>query len=194
MRRPPTDPVSCLVRGNAVLRHDPDEALVWYRRALQLDPASRMALRNLAHVLAERQGDTAAAIRVVDRLVEQFGHRPEDLVSRGVLHARAGDRQAALADAQSALAGRQDGKLLFQVACIHALCAGQNPEDAEQAIQLVGQAIVKDPRWLQVAMRDPDLVSLRNQEKFRELIRAAATMQHVIKSVGTLNTEDTQAE
>ncbi len=183
MLRRPTDPVSCIVLGNALLQGDAQDALAWYRTALAMDPGSHSALRNIAHVLAERLGETEAAIEVIDRLVAQFGRRPEDLVSRGVLYARTGNRSAAISDGEAVLATGQDGKTLFQVACIYALCAQEGTADADRAIQLVGQAIQVEPRWLEVAQRDPDLASLRRNAKFRELLRTASSMQRVIQSV-----------
>ena len=82
---------------------DPPAALDDFRHALRLNPRSRAARQNIAHVLSERMNKTVEAIDVLDELLELAPEDPAVWVARGVLRARQGDRSAAIRDAQHAL-------------------------------------------------------------------------------------------
>jgi tetratricopeptide (TPR) repeat protein len=174
LRRQPSDEKSGVARGIARLSSDPRAALADFRRALQLNPQSRDARQNIAHVLAERMHKPQEAIAVLDELVESEPGSPQPLVARAVLHARMGNRGAAVGDAEQAvqLASSADERcqVQYQAGCVYALTSKQHPGDVETAIDLVVRAIRFDPRWRRAAVADPDLNALRKNDRFLSLL------------------------
>ena len=183
LQRQPSDEKSWLARGMAKLPGDPRGALDDFRQALQANRRSRDALQNVAHVLSERMNEPEDAIPVLDELLELTPNDPAIWVARGVLNARRGDRQAAIADAQHAL--RLEGvtamqhQIQYQAGCIYALTSAQHPGDAKTAVSLISQAIRFEPKWLRLAVTDPDLKSLRANQEFHAVLSAASTFDRI---------------
>ncbi|MFV2068096.1 MAG: protein kinase, partial [Pirellulales bacterium] len=88
----PSDEKSWIARGMARLRHDPQAALDDFRHALRLNPRSAAALRNVAHVLAERLHDDQQALAVLDDLAAVAPEDSTVIAGQGVLAARIGHR------------------------------------------------------------------------------------------------------
>ncbi len=172
----PHDPAGWLARGLARVDSDPEAALADFRQAERLAPDSREALRNRAFVLAEHLQQPEEAIQVLSQLIDR-DTQADDLMSRGVLRARCGQRDAAVADGQRALQLRSTDKLLFQLACVFALNCQQHPQDVQPALAHLAQAIGQNPRWIAAAIADPDLRALRDQTGFRSLLGAATVVQ-----------------
>jgi serine/threonine protein kinase/Flp pilus assembly protein TadD len=179
LRRQPRDEKSWIARGIAKLPTDPQAALADFRQALQLDPRSQAARQNVAHVLAERMDQTGRAIAI---LGESLDIRPDDpavWIARGVLHARQGDRDEAISDAQQALRLQAPPdmrhQILYQAGCVYALTSADEPADIATAVALIAQAIRLQPKWSRVAATDPDLGNLRADENFRTILSAAET-------------------
>lgn len=176
LRRPPQDEKSWVARGVARLSEDPQAALEDFQQALRWNRRSRTALHNIAHVLSERMDRTEEAIGVLDQLLEIQPDDPAVFVARGVLQARLGCREDAIADAQHALrlpsSPTLRHQIQYQAGCIHALTSRDHPSDAETAVALISQAIRYEPKWQSVAATDPDLDSLRANEQFRSLVSA----------------------
>src|SRR5262249_33017288 len=104
MRRRPNDELSWIFRGIEDLKVDPKAAPADFDAALTMNPRSRSAAQNKAHVLGERLSRPEEAIRV---LTTSVLHHPDDVKAagaRGVYLARLDRREAALADARTALA------------------------------------------------------------------------------------------
>jgi tetratricopeptide (TPR) repeat protein len=188
---PPQSEKDWIARGMVVLKSDPDAAYECFERALQLNPLSRSALRNMAHVVSENRRDTVAAMKMLDRIVEISPGELDDVVSRAVLNARSGNWSEATTEIERVLAIRRDGKTVFQAACVYALLAGneiegfdQNQQDAAaaRAIALVGEAITRDPNWLNIAKADRDLASIRDKKEFQSITRAAYTLQRAVRA------------
>ena len=99
------------------------------------------------------------------------------LAGRGVLLARLGRREAALGDAQAALAIGDDAATSYQVAGLYALTSRHHPADLAEALRLLSVALRKDASWLKVVPNDPDLNPIRDRAEFQELLRAAAVVQ-----------------
>jgi tetratricopeptide (TPR) repeat protein len=178
LSREPTDERSWVARGMARLPDDVAGALADFQEACRRYPNSRAALRNVAFVLGERMGNTQQALAYLNRLVDVDDPLAEDIVARGVYHARLGNRAAALADARRALAGSAGDKTKYQVACIYGLTSQFEAADVDSAISYLGQALAMNrTRWLALARNDPDLELPRKDRRFDELIRAAETFQ-----------------
>jgi len=67
MRRRPTDEKSWIARGFARMNKDPQAGLADFDQALALNPRSRSALQNKAHLLAEKLQRSQEALAVLDR-------------------------------------------------------------------------------------------------------------------------------
>jgi serine/threonine protein kinase/tetratricopeptide (TPR) repeat protein len=174
LRRTPVDAESWVARGLARLPGDPTGALDDFEHALGLDPASRPALQNKASVLAGSLGRTEEAIAVLDRLVALCPDFAPARVGRGVLHARLGHRRDALRDAEEARRRDASGETTYRLACIYALTSKWDPADRSPALRLLATALGQGGRWYEVARTDPDLDALRDQEAFRNVLRAFA--------------------
>ena len=62
LRTTPQDEPGWVARGVARLREDPEAALADFVQALELNPHSRTALQNIAHVRSEQLGDVQGAL------------------------------------------------------------------------------------------------------------------------------------
>jgi eukaryotic-like serine/threonine-protein kinase len=175
LRREPTDEKDWIARGVVRLAREPQAALVDFRKALELNPRSRMALQNEAHVLAERLGRTAEAIQALDELIALYPDYVHARASRGVYHARLGRREAALRDARESLLRDSRPPTLYQVAGIYALCTRQNREDRWEAFRLLSSALRKG-FGVDLLAQDRDLDPIREYPEFRRLVEAARAL------------------
>src|SRR5262249_33120116 len=141
LKRTPEDELSWVARGMARLAREPEGALADFEEALRLNPRSREALQNKAHVLAEVLGKTAEAVAVLDQSVRYYPDHVPARGGRGVLLARLGRRGPALEDAAAMLRQDDHAATLYQVACVYALTSRQQPEDRRQANRYLGEAL-----------------------------------------------------
>ncbi len=165
----PTDEVSWISRGMARLAKEPEKALADFEEALELNPWSREASQNKAHVLSERLGRTAEAIAALDPIVERFPDFVLARIGRGVLLAREGKRDLARQDAKESLSRDQRPLVLYQAACIHALNARQEPADGVEALALL-QKVVREGFGAEWIEKDADLSSLREDLEFSRIL------------------------
>lgn len=187
---PPLSEKDWIARGIALLATDSDAAFTCFEQALQLNPLSRSALRNMAHVISEHRRESEAAMEMLDRIVEISPGHLDDVVSRAVLNARLGRWNDATTEIERVLNVRRDGKTVFQAACVYALLAeGDNGGSAHvdheaaanRAIALVAESVSSDPRWLKVAIKDPDLATIRGKKEFRAIVLAAMKLQRAVR-------------
>jgi tetratricopeptide (TPR) repeat protein len=176
LRTPPADEKSWLARGFAHLGRDPEAALGDFEEALRLNPRSAAGMQNKAHVLAEKLGRTEEALRVLDRAVELYPESAQARGGRGVLQARLGKRAAAHRDAEETLILEVTPARQYQVACIYALTARQQPDDRLQALQLLSSAL-RAGYGLHLLETDADLNAIRDLPDFRRLVEAARTLR-----------------
>jgi serine/threonine protein kinase/Tfp pilus assembly protein PilF len=172
----PTDEQSWVARGLARADADPAAALADFEKALELNPASRAALQNKAHALAEKLGRTADAIRVLDRVVELYPDYLPGRGGRGVLHARLGDRAKALADAEECLRRDREPRTVYQVAGIYALTSRAEAADRAEALRLLASALGKG-YGADLVDRDSDLDPIRGDHEFKRLVAAARALK-----------------
>jgi serine/threonine protein kinase/tetratricopeptide (TPR) repeat protein len=174
LRRRPDDELSWVVRGLARLNSDPLGALTDFDAALALNPRSKSALQDKAHVLAEKLGRTEEAIQALSTALRHHPDYVDALAARGVYHARLGRRDPALTDARAALALSDRAGTIYQVAGIYALTSKQQPDDRREALRLLASALRTDPSWLRVVPDDHELDPLRDRPEFRDLLIAVA--------------------
>jgi serine/threonine protein kinase/predicted Zn-dependent protease len=179
LRRTPADEQSWISRGVTRLELDPPDlegALSDFAAALKVNPNSRDALQNQANVLGELQGRLAEAVAALDRIVALWPEDASNRAARGVLRARLGRRAEAQADAEAA--ARLDPKplALYQIGCVYALTARQEPADALPALRFLAKALSAG-FGLDLLAADADLAALRARPDFAALQAAAATWQ-----------------
>ena len=171
-RRKPTDEPSFVARGLARADADPAGALRDFDRALELNPRSFPALQNRAYVLDAKLNKPDESRKALDRAIELYPDSAQARGGRGVLLARAGDREAALRDAEVCLRNATDPATLYQVAGIYAQTSKVNPDDRREAIRLLASAL-RQGYGLELIDRDGDLDPIRKLPEFIRLVEAA---------------------
>lgn len=175
LKRQPRDAESWVAHGVARLQDgELRAALDDFNQALRIDPRSRDALQNRAHVLAERLGRIEEAIETLNGLVASCPDFAPARAGRGVLLARAGRRPEALRDAESSLRLDTSPAMHYQIACIYALTTKQQPGDSVEALQLLAAALRKGYGH-DLLDRDADLDSIRALPAFQRLVADART-------------------
>jgi serine/threonine protein kinase/Tfp pilus assembly protein PilF len=172
LRLEPNDEWSWLARSEVRQQDDPSGALADAERALEVNPFSIQALMQKSMLLSERLNRPADSLAVLDRAVELHPDHAAFRAGRGVLLARAGDRDRAVRDAKVAAELNQSGSNLYQVGCIYALSAKTHPEDKREAIRLVFAALRVGFGW-QFVDTDPDLDPIRKDEEFQRMLKDA---------------------
>jgi tetratricopeptide (TPR) repeat protein len=174
----PADALSWIARGVEQLASDPTAAEASFRAALKLDPDSPAALQNLAHVLAERQQQSQAAI---DVLTQSLRSAPDDalaLGSRAVLLARIGSGQAARDDAAAAVKlAPRSGLAWYQSACVEAILAADDAAPRDRALDMLEAAVAREPPLGALFFSDSDLQSLHDHSRLREIVALAARLE-----------------
>ncbi len=180
--------------GNLLLRalNRPGEALACYdqgvavldelRRKSETDPMPRLFQRNGHWGRADalgRLGRHADAVKDWDRAIEldAGSAKPMFRVFRALSLAHAGEHEAAVAEAKAlSAAERVPAILLYNLACVYSVAAGQVKDDVERrdrygaaAVELLKRAVAagfKNPEHLK---KDPDFNPIRQREDFRKL-------------------------
>lgn len=180
----PVDDLDWVARGTAKIQQDPEGALADFDRALALNPQSRQALENKAHVLSERMGRVDEALDVLNRAVALYPDYILARAGRGVLLARQGQRDLALSDARECLARDTQPFTCYQVAGIHALFSTKHNLDRLEALRLLGAAL-KQGVGLNLVDIDPDLNPIRELPEFKQLVDAARALANASSAAGT---------
>jgi tetratricopeptide (TPR) repeat protein len=174
----PTDETSWISRGVARLAIDPQAALADFEQALVLNPQSRAALEDKAHVLAERLGRTDEAVEALDLVIALYPEYAAAYAGRGVLLARLGQFDSARGDSRKALLRDTSPPTVYRAACVYALASAENAndnEDQRESFRLLSSAL-RGGFGLDVVNVDPDLAPLRQHPDFRHLVEAARTL------------------
>jgi tetratricopeptide (TPR) repeat protein len=167
----PRDEMSWIARAEHRL-DEPKAALADVEQALRLNPTSAPGLQLKAHLLAERLGRAPEAVPVLNQAVELYPDYVMARAGRGVLLARAGQREAAIRDAEEALLRDTRGPNLYQVACIYALTSRQEPADRVKALELL-RAGLRTGFGLDLVDTDADLDPIRKDPAFGPIVAAA---------------------
>jgi serine/threonine protein kinase/Flp pilus assembly protein TadD len=176
LRRRPTDPESWAERGVERMKSDRKAALADIDEALRRDPRCRLALLAKSQIVSEDRGRpeqerTEAAIKVLDEAVKHHPLAADFRAGRGVLLARLGKHEAALADAREALRLDRGPAIRYQVAGIYFLTAARSPEHRLVALTLLGQSLLEGYGFELLAI-DPELASVRGSKEFDRLVEA----------------------
>jgi tetratricopeptide (TPR) repeat protein len=176
LRRTPTDELSWIARGLARLGKDAPGALEDFEKALAINPGSRAALMNKAHVLAEIRNKQREARIVLERVLSLYPDHVPALSGLAVVLARLGERGLALERISAALERDARGQVRYQAGCVYALTSRKNADDAATALVHL-RAALNDGYGADFIHRDEDLAPLRDQVAFRRLLRLAAMLR-----------------
>jgi tetratricopeptide (TPR) repeat protein len=163
-------------RGWSRMEADPEGAAGDFRKALELNPRSLVALQNLAHLYAEKLKDNDKALAVIDRVVKAYPEYAPGAAGRAVLLARMGRRAEAHADVERARLLSDDAEILYQAACVYSLTSKEDEKDLPRAVKLLRESLRKGYANLRRMATDPDLEPLRATGEFQEIRRAADTL------------------
>ncbi len=185
----PRDEAGWLARGIARLTDQPELALEDFRQALALNPTSRMALHNIAHVQSEKLHDPQQAIEALNLALSIDDSDIMALAGRGVLQARLGQVDEALQDAERLLKMPIDAVTQYQVGCIFALAnqhaAAANDDYGQRelsplekkALAAIATSLTRDWSLIELSTDDPDIASLRRSDEYQELLTVSRTMR-----------------
>jgi serine/threonine protein kinase/Flp pilus assembly protein TadD len=173
---PPATGADFLVRGWTRIDSDPNGARADFERSLEFDPRALVGLQNLAHVLADKLKDNEGALAVATRVAELFPEYGPALSGRAVLLARLGRRAEAHKEIEKARQLSDDPEITYQAGCVFALTSSAHPPDLAKALALLRQAYHDGYTAGCATAKDPDLDSIRDNEEFREIQRAAKTL------------------
>lgn len=170
MESPPSDEQSYIRRAMSLIRRKPELAIQDLRAAIELNPRSYTAHRNLAFVYGERLKQPKEAIEVLD-VMSPWSPRPhEELMSIAVMYSRLDDRESAILHCEHALEITRAPKTVFQASCVYANTARTEPADMQRALALLAEAIESDAKWKEVAAKDSDFDGIRSEQRFAELV------------------------
>jgi eukaryotic-like serine/threonine-protein kinase len=148
-----------------------------YDRALALNPRSRDALQDKAHVLSEILNDQTAALEVMDRLVAFYPDYVPARAGRGVTLARLNRLDDALRDADFCLMHDDTALGRYQIGCLFAVAARHDPKHAEKALSLLAESLRLGMNRLEMFATDSDLDPLRKDQEFQRLLRVAKELK-----------------
>jgi serine/threonine protein kinase/Flp pilus assembly protein TadD len=174
----PSDSASWTARGVAQLSVRPEQALADFRQARRLNPADRTAAQNILHVLCDRLHEEKEAIDLLDELLASNPRDERALATRAVLHARQGDVEAAIADAEASLSLNGDPRATFQAACVYSQISRTQATYQSKALELLARSLGANPQLAARAAGDPDLDPLRSAEAFRRILAAADVIKN----------------
>jgi serine/threonine protein kinase/Flp pilus assembly protein TadD len=172
----PADEPSWVARGLARADADPTGAIADFDAALKLNSRSFPALQNKAFVYSEKLNKPADAVAALDRALELYPDALAARAGRSVLLARAGDRAAALRDAEKCLGLNPGADIVYQIAGTYALTSKSHPADARVAFRLLSDSLARGYGFALLAI-DTDLDPIRQTKEFRELLDAAKAVQ-----------------
>jgi tetratricopeptide (TPR) repeat protein len=172
----PTRESDWVARGVAWLPAEPSKALADFDRALAVNPQSLGALQNRAHTLSKYLKRPDEAIAALSRAVELYPDDWRPIAGRGVLLARAGQRDKALRDAEAALRLDREPLNAYQVAGIYALTSKVVTGDRHEALRLLGDALRRGAGhdYLDI---DHDLDPIRSLPEFQKLAAAVKAVR-----------------
>ncbi|MBL8888521.1 MAG: protein kinase [Planctomycetaceae bacterium] len=180
----PTEPEGWILRGLARLPQSPSDAASDFAKAQEFSTTRFVAGQNRAHVLSEYLKKPMDAIDVLSELLEEDPNFLPALSGRAVLHARNGNREAALADVQTCQKLSLTPQLHYQIACVYALLAAD--DDRLQQLALHHLAMATAPAYgAHVIASDADLRNLERSSEFRSLrngIRTGTKLQRALDS------------
>jgi tetratricopeptide (TPR) repeat protein len=162
--------------GLKCVERDPKAALAYYEKALELNPTSWLGLMNKVHAL-ENLGRINEAVEFLGKAAAVPHDNEESRSTRGVLLARLGNRESALADARASMADGRP-KSIYRAACVYALTSRKEPKDRAEALRLLAEAL-RQGFGVEYLEDDADLDPLRQDPAFKRILEAVRELKKV---------------
>ena len=175
----PQDDLGWVSRGVAKMARKPEAALQDFQKALELNPRSHSARRNIAYVLSEKLDKTEEAIACLDKLVADYPLDDGSFGGRGVLLARVGRLDEAIEDAKTVVTLQGGAMSMLQAACIYAIASENRPKLRTNAVTLLGHSFRLQPDLAKLATGDMDLKQIHDDVAFKDLCAAAKRLSAV---------------
>ncbi len=172
-----------IARGLAELKKHPEQALVDFNEALDLNPDSLGAMRNKALALSKLPGRTEEAVAVLDNALRLYPRSVLARTARGTLLARLGKRDLAASDAEECLKQDSRAEIHYRVAGIYASTSRKYPADAARALGNLAAAL-KSGYGMDFVESDPDLEPIKSTPEFQKLWTGARVVQETAKGAG----------
>lgn len=167
----PRDSLSYVARALSYLPEKAVAAEAELKSALQLEPASRIVLMNLAHVQSEHLQKTEQALEVLAQIEQLYPNDTDAIGSRAVLFARLQQGEPAVAELKKLLkVDIRPPLAIYQSACVYALLSKDQPALRGQALQLLATSLATQPSLVNTARGDADLANLRAEPLFAQLV------------------------
>ncbi len=160
-------------RGMLLRKSDPEAALHAFNHALLMAPDAFKGLQNKAALLSQLNRNEEA-IEVMSKMAELSPGDLGTLLGRGILLARVGERDRALADVAAAEKRVLPPTARYQLARILAQTSTEFPDDADQAERHLKTALTQDPRLSRLLKRDPDMRAIADRPAIQTLLKAAS--------------------
>lgn len=152
---------------------DPKGGIEDFEQALNLNPMSHAARRNIAYLLSEKLDRVEDSIKCLDALIADYPNDAAAYGGRGVLLSRIGEFEKAIEDARKIVALDAGPRPLLQAACIYSMASRKHPELKMTAVSLLGSSFKLDADLATLAETDTDLGDIHDEAAFRELYKAA---------------------
>ena len=173
---PLTSDMDFVTRGWSRIEADPKAALADFQKAAEIQPDSMQALHNQANILSEHFNDHAAALVVINRLLEHYPVHAPAVAGKAVVLARLGRRKEAHDEIKHALALSDDPLIQYQAARVYAITSATHPEDRALALARLRDAYRHGFKDAHCLATDPDLKTLRDRPEFEDIRHAAKVL------------------
>jgi serine/threonine protein kinase/predicted Zn-dependent protease len=180
----PRDAEDFLARGDLLVDDDPVAAIRDYRQAIAMNSSLQDAWQNLAHVYSEVLRKHDKALELLLEMQTRFPGNRMVPAAVGVLAARMGHSKRALEALAEARGLSSSGSSHYQLASGYALLATNDPQLAEIALEELRLALVADPTWLDVVIRDHDFAALYNDPRFKAILFSSQTLSRTVEPLG----------
>jgi tetratricopeptide (TPR) repeat protein len=158
------------VRGFAIMKEKPTEALAAFRAATALDANDVLSWYNQACVLENKLALPDEAIAALDQAVDASPQFAQAILNRALVHARLGQRDAAIADVERGLKlYKLPPSLIYLAGRVYTQTSKIEPEDADRAITLLRRAAKEGFHNAVLFATDEDLDPVRDRADFRKL-------------------------
>jgi tetratricopeptide (TPR) repeat protein len=171
-------------RAKSRCTDDPDAALDDLYQARRLNPDRPFILSRIAHMLARKLFRYEEAAEIYADVLRIQPANESAMVDRALALTRLKRFEEALELTERAMEGSNDGRNIYQAACVHALVGTET--DRIKAVVLLSEAINAGYRNKNMGT-DPDLESIRGMSGYRAAIRV-----HVLSHSRTSNSNPSE--
>jgi eukaryotic-like serine/threonine-protein kinase len=166
-----------LIRGLSRIAKDPKGAIADFQAAAKINPRSLPAIQNQIHVLADKLNDLPGALTLATQAIQLYPEYAPARASRAVILARLGQREEAHKEIAKARTLSADPGIIYRAACVYSLTSSKHPDDGNQALKYLWQALSEHYRDRGGLARDKDLDPIRTHAEFRKIEEAAASLK-----------------